>query len=1299
MEPNTKVSHIKHDTWFQEANHFTIVQKTEVEKELERRRADIIKDLRNALTRYRLVIVVGAGVTLGATKGPTGPLRRLTWNGLIENGLDYLVNEVYNGVRDKRIEHAYSALEGGDTEELLDAAMIMKDRLTRKNQYPTWLKSVFRGLSDEIRDSCVLDVLKVLHAKGAMLLTTNYDDILERHCGVQRIGRSNLADVLKFRSGDKDGVFHLHGSYEDPEEVVLDAIDYSEITHAEEVQGILKTCFDDRTVLFVGCGSGLEDPNFGALLNWVRERHKNIPGRHCLLLRDDDPLDVPPLRIIRVGAIYEKVEPFLRELLDHPVQEAMPVSLDSSTIDDLAMQKKQILEIQAEKEAATAREMSRLKAEEEKQRIHDTRKCQESLGFPEMTQRRRSANRAHPGTCSWILSHELYRKWLDLQCGLLWIKGNPGSGKSTIMAFLFEEMIHTSARRGKLDFRRESVEGNMLQREHSIPQFTPADDRSVFILSFFFHGRGSSLEKTQIGMFRSFLHQILAATENPFDPICDDITKAFLENDSCGQGWEWQLEEVQKLFSNSVMTIARQRKVRIIVDALDEAGAEAANSLLTYFHWLTKKMRDLDAEGRICISCRHYPILDANIPGYTIAVDGRNRDDITKYVEHEINLKIRAKKKYDETVRNDIIQTISFKAETSFQWACLITPMVIRYHRNGESLDWIQRQIAKVPPGLSQVYEHIFTTIIDQENMTSTRSYLLMQWISLAERRLSLTELHFAMTSENYIDRLPLPYNDESCQDNGAMATRVRSWSGGLAEVVYENNYVARKEATRQKGTNRISGFVQFIHQSVNDFLHSGGLSLLLGISSGGFHPQSKPLPTSPDTIIQQSHERLATISINYLGREEVQQSILRRTIAAELETTTTIEKHVPIPDALDALQFQKPGTVAPAKPRRIILPWWEDTVPDGDFDDFPVSPSWEDTVPDGDFDDFPVSPSWEDDVHPEGDSSDDHSEDYRTTHPFLMSSSPSFAPTPLPSENTIMKASFPFLSYAIDFWYVHARKAERYGASQHDIVRKLSSGIFDNFLAIREIQGSAKTNIPSPDGQKLVHFASGSNTKAILQQLLNDGQVNAKDDRGREALSYAIQEGHADVVALLLKAGADVDARMEVAASYSASSLAATPLQLAAVLGREEIISLLLKHGGFTRDPKALRIACKRKDLKIVNILLQHKWEVAETELYEALTGGPFQIFELLFSIRKDHLDLDFRYTGEPDSTMLHFAVRWGMTEVVRLLLDNGAKSLTPWAGVKLLLKYGRGKSHLYDSEKNFEEIKSMLLKRLPSG
>jgi hypothetical protein len=88
--------------------------------------------------------------------------------------------------------------------------------------------------------------------------------------------RLTVDEILKFKQGELDGVFHVHGSYHDPREVVLDSTDYYKVTQSSEVQNILKTFLEYKTMLFVGCGSGLEDPNFDVLLKWASERQKNF---------------------------------------------------------------------------------------------------------------------------------------------------------------------------------------------------------------------------------------------------------------------------------------------------------------------------------------------------------------------------------------------------------------------------------------------------------------------------------------------------------------------------------------------------------------------------------------------------------------------------------------------------------------------------------------------------------------------------------------------------------------------------------------------------------------------------------------------------------------------------------------------------------------------------------------------------------------------------------------------------------------------------------------------------------------
>jgi polynucleotide 5'-kinase involved in rRNA processing len=97
--------------------------------------------------------------------------------------------------------------------------------------------------------------------------------------------------------------------------------------------------------------------------------------------------------------------------------------------------------------------------------------CLKSLAFPEMNYRRRDTQRAHEKTCGWITRHPSYTTWLEDGSGILWIKGKPGSGKSTLMEFLLR------------DFEQQALYQESIQ------------------LSFFLHGRGTVLQKSRLGIY------------------------------------------------------------------------------------------------------------------------------------------------------------------------------------------------------------------------------------------------------------------------------------------------------------------------------------------------------------------------------------------------------------------------------------------------------------------------------------------------------------------------------------------------------------------------------------------------------------------------------------------------------------------------------------------------------------------------------------------------------------------------------------------------------------------------------
>src|SRR5579862_3023317 len=131
-----------------------------------------------------------------------------------------------------------------------------------------------------------------------------------------------------------------------------------------------------------------------------------------------------------------------------------------------------------------------------------------------------------------------------------------------------------------------------------------------------------------------------------------------------------------------------------------------------------------------------------------------------------------------------------------------------------------------------------------------------MQWICLAKRPLSVTELRLAMESDDAPGLV---------EEDGRMEKLVSSLSGGLAEM---------------RGD-----VVQFIHQSVKDFLLTDGLMFVTSApakSAGQCSRESTNL--SITYVIGRSHDRLSRSCINHLQREEVLQLGRKWNSGLELE-------------------------------------------------------------------------------------------------------------------------------------------------------------------------------------------------------------------------------------------------------------------------------------------------------------------------------------------------------------------------------------------------------------------------------
>jgi len=408
-------------------------------------------------------------------------------------------------------------------------------------------------------------------------------------------------------------------------------------------------------------------------------------------------------------------------------------------------------------------------------------------------------------TCAWLLRHPSYSTWLGQHQGLLWIKGIPGAGKSTLLKYALRDALRDALRECK---------------QQPFP-------KKLVVASFFFHGHGADIQKTPLGLFRSILHQILDQIPELLPEFSSIFKKKCETEGEPGEKWKWHEGELRTILKDYIWRTPETYLIRIYVDALDECGDGAARELVEFFKRLASK-----ATLNICFSCRHYPIV-ALEHGLTVCVEDGNRDDIVTYVRGRFESGFS-----EESEARELETTIVNKAKGVFQWVVLVVSSVLELHWEGESMKAIRKKIQEIPTELASLYQDILARIKDR-----SRSLQLMQWICFARRPLLLEELRFAMAVD-----ADTPYSSlRECQEseaytdtNNKMEKRVKSLSGGLAEVREQNN-------------RRVA---QLIHQSVNDYLIQSGLQKLDS--------------SSENSVIGRAEFRLSRSCIKYITMEEV---------------------------------------------------------------------------------------------------------------------------------------------------------------------------------------------------------------------------------------------------------------------------------------------------------------------------------------------------------------------------------------------------------------------------------------------
>ena len=202
----------------------------------------LVEDLKKDIAESRVVVVVGAGVSVQATDRA----ECASWTGLLRNGASHCA-DLNPGLKDKWLGIVQQEIESGDLDDLLSAAEKVTAKLGGRSggEYRRWLRESVGALKPKHR--AVLDAIQAL---GSPVATTNYDGLIEGITGHKAITWRDHSEVEALLQAREPAVLHLHGYFADPESVVLGIRSYDSVLGDEHAQAVLRALLLTKTLLF-----------------------------------------------------------------------------------------------------------------------------------------------------------------------------------------------------------------------------------------------------------------------------------------------------------------------------------------------------------------------------------------------------------------------------------------------------------------------------------------------------------------------------------------------------------------------------------------------------------------------------------------------------------------------------------------------------------------------------------------------------------------------------------------------------------------------------------------------------------------------------------------------------------------------------------------------------------------------------------------------------------------------------------------------------------------------------------------
>lgn len=416
---------------------------------------------------------------------------------------------------------------------------------------------------------------------------------------------------------------------------------------------------------------------------------------------------------------------------------------------------------------------------------------------------------SHKKTFEWIYrdstqetkSWSNFAEWLRRDDGIFWIAGKAGSGKSTLMKYLYDN---------------PKTREELVCWSKNIP---------LILAAFFFWKTGTSMQKSQIGLLQSLLHETLSQCYQLIPIVLPERWHEYQLHDLGSEflhiSGDWTQAELSRAFRRLVTQDILPAKFCFLIDGLDEYDGDPAA--------IVALLKDIPSSTsiKICISSRPLVVCEeAFDQGPMLMLQDLTYKDIELYVQDtlgEHNRMLQLKKEDPENAPQLVTQIVD-RASGVFLWVKLVVRSLLDGLSNYDRISDLQARLQLLPVDLEDLYWHMLK---DVEPLYRKQAWNLFQTVRRARSPLSPLLLSFAdedpqaalLASKKTLEQ------DEIEAICKAIERRLKSRCKGLLEIQHSSRAQFYEGSTRLKLR---TGKVLFLHRSVNDFLEERNVQSML---------------------------------------------------------------------------------------------------------------------------------------------------------------------------------------------------------------------------------------------------------------------------------------------------------------------------------------------------------------------------------------------------------------------------------------------------------------------------------------